>query len=101
MKAQITVRTASVVSLQWLGAMVGFIVSLILGGILLPLPQAIMDAVPPSGFLSPPIAFLFIGAVNALVLVWAGRRSSFKGLALWAQLLVLSFGAQVFMTQIE
>ncbi len=101
MKTQFPSRTMIAAFLQWLGALVGFIVSLIIGSSLLPLPKAIMDAVPPSGFLSPPLAYLFNGAVNALILVWAGRRSTFKGFAMWMQLLVLSFGAQVFMTQIE
>lgn len=101
MNARFPFRTATVAVIQWLAGLVGFIVSLIIGGLSLPLPKAIMDAVPPSGFLSPPLAYLFLGAVNALILVWAGRRSTFKGFRMWAQLFVLSFGAQVFMTQIE
>ncbi len=101
MKTQFTFRPIVGAFFQWLGALVGFLVSFVIGGTFLPLPKAIMDAMPPSGFLSPPMAFLFIAAVNALILVWAGRRSTFKGFALWMQLLVLSFGAQVFMTQIE
>lgn len=101
MRANLSFRTVTGVVLQWLGALVGFIVSLIIGGQFLPLPKAIMDAVPPSGFLSPPLAYLFNGAINALILVWAGRRSIYKGLEMWIQLFVLSFGAQVFMTQIE
>lgn len=101
MKTRFTSRAIVVAFLQWFGALVGFLVSFVIGGNFLPLPKAIMDAMPPSGFLSPPMAFLFNGAVNALILVWAGRRSAFKGFALWMQLLVLSFGAQVFMTQIE
>jgi hypothetical protein len=47
------------------------------------------------------LAFLLNAVANALILVWAARRSTFKGLAMLAQLFVLSFGAQVFMTQIE
>jgi hypothetical protein len=65
------------------------------------MPKVIADATPASGFLSMPMAMLLNGLVNAVILVWAGRRSSYKGLTLWGQLLVLSFGAQVFMTQIE
>jgi len=101
MKTQFTFRTIIGAFFQWLGALVGFLISFIIGSNLLPLSKALMDAVPPSGFLSTPIAFLLNGAVNALILVWAGRRSTFRGFAMWMQLLVLSFGAQVFMTQIE
>ena len=96
-----TFKTAAGAFLQWLGAAFGFLVCLALANRLLPLPQSLVDAVPPSGFIPPLIAFLFNGAVNALILVWAARRSSTRGWALWAQLLVLSFGAQVFLTQIE
>jgi hypothetical protein len=77
------------------------VVCLVLTNLLLPFPQSFLDAVPSSGFFSPLIAFLFNGAVNALILVWAARRSSSRGWALWAHLLVLSFGTQVFLTQIE
>jgi hypothetical protein len=87
--------------LQWLGALIGFLLCLIIDNLLLPLPKEIMAAVPASGFLSTPLAFLLNGALNALIIVWAARRSSLKGLGLWMQLLVLSFGAQVFMTQVE
>jgi len=87
--------------LQWLGALIGFLVCLVVSNLLLPLPKNIMDAVPPSGFLTAPLAFVFSGAVNATILVWAARRSSFKNLALWAGLFVVSFGVQVFETQIE
>lgn len=101
MKVQFPYRTAGGVLLQWLGGLVAFIVSFVIGGLSLPLPKAIIDAVPPSGFLSTPLAYLFNGAVNALILVWAGRRSSFKGFRMWMQLFVMSFGAQAFLTQIE
>jgi hypothetical protein len=79
----------------------GFGLSLMLASILFPLPQAMMDAVPPGGILSSTGAMLFNMAINGLILVWAGRRSSLRGPALWGQLFVLSFGVQVFMTQIE
>jgi len=89
------------VVLQWLGAFVGFILCLVVTNLISPLPKNIMDAVPASGFLITPLAFLLNGAVNATILLWAARRSSFRGLALWLQLLVLSFGVQVFQTQVE
>jgi hypothetical protein len=101
MNTQFNFKTIVSALFQWLGAMAGFLVSLILASMILPVAKTILDAVPPSGFLSPPMAFLFNGAVNALILVWAARRSTFKGLAMWMQLLALSFGAQVFMAQIE
>lgn len=94
-------KTVLVIFLQVLAVTLGFLISLIISNMILPMSKAIMDAAPASGFLSVPMAFVFNGLVNAIILVWAGRRSSFKGLALWGQLLVLSFGAQVFMTQIE
>jgi hypothetical protein len=101
MKTQFTPKDMFNPFLQWLGALVGFILCLVIYNLLLPLPQAIMAAVPASGFLSTPPAFLLNGGVNALILVWAARRSSLKGFSMWMQLLVLSFGAQTFMTQIE
>jgi hypothetical protein len=94
-------KTIFIILLQILGASVGFLLSLMIPSLLLPMSKTILDATPASGFLTPPAAMLLNGLVNAVILVWAGRRSSYTGLALWAQLLVLSFGAQVFMTQIE
>lgn len=101
MQRQWGVRSAVAAALQWLGAVIAFPISLTLGGRILPLSTAITDAVPPTGFFSLPVAMLFNGVLNATVLVWAARRSSFKGVALWMQLLVLSFGAQTFATQLE
>ena len=95
------VKTVLGIFLQVLAATIGFVVCLAKPNMLLPMPQANTDAAPVSGFLSMPMAMLLNGLVNAVILVWAGRRSSYKGLTLWGQLLVLSFGAQVFMTQIE
>lgn len=89
------------VILQWLGASLGFLVCLVITNLVSPFPKAITDAVPASGFLSTPLAFLLNGTVNATILVWVARRSSFKGLALWIQLFILSFGVQTFQTQIE
>jgi hypothetical protein len=96
-----TAKTALGVLMQVLGVTIGFLISLMIPSLLFPMPKAIMDAAPASGFLSPPMAYSLNGLANAVLLVWAGRRSSFRGLALWGQLLVLSFGAQTFMTQIE
>jgi hypothetical protein len=88
--------------LQVLGAMLAFVVSLIIANLLLPLaPEISAAGQTATGFLAPPLAFLFNALVNGVILVWAARRSSFRGMALFGQLLVLSFGAQVFMTQIE
>jgi hypothetical protein len=88
--------------LQVLGAMLAFVVSLVISNLISPLsPEIMAAAASATGFLSVPLAFLFNAAVNALILVWVGRRSSFKGLRLFGQLFVLSFGAQVFMAQIE
>jgi hypothetical protein len=101
MERRFNVKGAVFAALQWLGALISFIVCLILVGRLLPLPGAITDATPPSGFVSLPIALLLSGVVNATVLVWAARRSSFSGAAMWLQLLVLCFGATTFLTQIE
>jgi hypothetical protein len=87
--------------LQWLVATVAFILSLMIANLISPLPKFITDQAPPTGFLSLPAAMLLNGTVNAAILVWAARRSSARGLALIGQLLALSFGAQVFQTQIE
>ena len=89
------------VILQTLGATVAFVISLTIPSMLMPMPKAMMDAAPANGFIPSGAAFLVNALVNAVLLVWAGRRSSYKGLTLWGQLLVLSFGTQVFMTQIE
>jgi hypothetical protein len=94
-------KTILVVLLQVLAVTFGFLVSLIISQLLLPMPKVIMDAAPANGFLPTTMALVLNGLVNAIILVWAGRRSTYKGLALWGQLLVLSFVAQVFMTQIE
>jgi hypothetical protein len=101
MQSRFNLMDLSLGALQWLGALVGFIVCLILVGRLLPLPKALTEATPPSGIVSLPIALLLCSVVNATVLVWAGRRSSFRGVAMWLQLLVLCFGATTFLTQIE
>ena len=87
--------------LQWMGAFVAFILSLIVGGLISPIPQFIMERTPASGFLSTSIAMPFNAAVNATILIWAARRSSFRGFKLVGELLVLSFIAQSFLTQIE
>jgi hypothetical protein len=82
--------------------MLAFVFSLVIANMLSPLSPEIMAAsTTASGFLSTPMAFLFNAVVNAVILVWAARRSSFRGLTMVGQLFVLSFGAQVFMTQIE
>ncbi len=102
MNTSLTFKTGLVITLQALGAMLAFPVSLAITNMLVPLSPEIMAAAKTStGFLAPLLAFAFNGAANGLVLVWAARRSSFRGLALLAQLFVLSFGAQIFMTQIE
>ena len=94
-------KSMIVFCLQVLAATVGFLLSLLIGNLILPMPDAILAAVPPNGFLPAQVAFALNGLVNAIILVWVGRRSSYKGLKLWGGLLVLSFGAQVFMTQVE
>jgi hypothetical protein len=101
MNAPFRFRNLLGILFQGLGAAVAFLFSLVVAYLVAPLSAQIMAAAPPSGFLSTPLAFLFNGGANALILVWAARRSSFKGVAMVGQLFVLSFGAQVFMTQIE
>jgi hypothetical protein len=88
--------------LQGLGAMLSFVISLVIANLISPLSPAIMEqGAIATGFLSPAMAFLFNALANGIILVWIARRSSFKGLAMVGQLFSLSFGAQVFMTQIE
>jgi hypothetical protein len=88
--------------LQGIGAMLAFVVSLVISNMIAPLSPAIAEAgKSATGFLSAGMAFLFNAVANAVILVWVARRSSFRGLAMIGQLFVLSFGAQVFMTQIE
>lgn len=87
--------------LIWLAALVGFIICLAIPGILLPLPKNIIEAAPAAGFLPQPLNILVNGAVNAALLLWIARRSGLKGIKMLAQLTFVSFGVQVFMTQIE
>ena len=94
-------RSILAVFLQWIGGTVAFIVSMILSNLLSPMPKFILDKTPSTGFFTTPAALLFSGAINAVILIWVARRSPFKGLALWGQLFVLSFGAETFQTQIE
>ncbi len=102
MSNQFNFKTFLVILLQVLGAMLAFVISLVIANMISPLSPAITEAgKSATGFLSSPMAFLFNAVTNAIILVWAARRSSFKGLPLIGQLLVLSFGTQVFMTQIE
>ena len=94
-------KSALAVFLQWLGAFIAFIASMIVADMLSPLPTFIMQNAPESGFMSQGAAMLFNGAVNATILLWAARRSSRKGFALFGQLFALSFGVQILQTQIE
>jgi hypothetical protein len=84
---------------QWFGAFIAFIISMVVANIASPFPQFIMEKTPDSGFMSAAIPFSAV--VNATILVWAARRSSFKGFTLAGGLFVLSFLAQTFQTQIE
>jgi len=102
MNKQSGFKTILGIFFQGLGSMLAFVVSLVVTNMLVSLSPEIMAlATSASGFLATPLAFLFNAAANALILVWAGRRSSFKGLAMFGQLFVLSFGTQVLETQIE
>ena len=102
MNTQFNFKSIASILFQGLGAMLAFAFSLILISLIFPLSPAIMEAKKTvTGFLPTPMDFLFNAAANALILIWAARRSSFKGLAMAGQLFVLSFGTQVFMTQIE
>ena len=102
MKVQSNFKIFLNIFFQGLGAMLTFVFSLIVTNMLIPLsPEIRAAADSASGFLATPLAFLFNAAANALILVWVGRRSSFKGPALVGQLFVFSFGAQTLQTQIE
>lgn len=90
-----------IIVLQWLGLTIGFIASLSIANAVSPMPQFILEKTPATGFLSLPAALVFSGAINAVIFVWAARRSSFNRIQMWGQLLVLSFGAHAFQTQIE
>ncbi len=101
MNAKFDVKSALLIALQWFGAALAFIISSMAANAILPLPKPIMDAVPAAGFFSGPVALLFSATACGTILLWAARRSSLHGLALWLQLLVLLFGAQTFLTQVE
>ena len=97
----ISFRSVLAVLGQWFGALIAFVLSMIVANIASPLPQSIIEKAPAAGFMSQGGAMLFSGAVNAAILVWAARRSSFRGFALAGGLFVFSFLAQTFQTQIE
>ncbi len=101
MKRQFNARSVVLAALQWLGAVIAFVVSLTIGSMVLPLSKKIIDATPPTGIFTTPVALLLSGIVSATILLWAARRSSFSGPTMWMQLFVLSFGVQTFMMQIE
>lgn len=101
MKRQFNARSVVLAALQWMGAVIAFVVSLTVGSMVLPLSKTIIDATPPTGIFTGPVALLLSGIVSATILFWAAKRSSFSGLAMWMQLFVLSFGMQTFMMQIE
>jgi len=65
-------KSALSLLLQWIGAFIAFILSMIVANILSPLPQFIMEKMPETGFMSGSAAMLFKG--NNLF--WfAARRS--------------------------
>ena len=94
-------RRLLVTFFQWLGTLIAFIVSLMISNIISPLPAEITALTPSAGILSLPLAMLANGAINAMILVWAAKRSTTYGLKLYLQLFILSFFTQVFQTQIE
>jgi hypothetical protein len=96
-----TFKAALVFTLQWIGAFVAFIVSLIVADMLSPLPRFIMEKIPDAGFMSNSSAILFNGAINATTFVWVARRSNLKSFALVGQLFLVSLLVQTFQTQIE
>lgn len=86
---------------QWFAAFIAFLVAMILADLASPLPGFILEQTPESGFMPQGTAMLFNGAVNATIMIWAARRSSWQGFTLAGGLFVLSFLVQVFQTQIE
>ena len=57
-------KSMIVFCLQVLAATVGFLLSLLIGNLILPMPDAILAAVPPNGFLPAQVAFALNGLVN-------------------------------------
>ena len=71
-----SIKSISRIIFQGLGAMLAFVISLAIPNLISPLSPEIMDtAKSATGFLSSGMAFLFNAATNALILVWAARRS--------------------------
>ena len=60
-----SLKSQLAVLFQWVGAVIGFILSLIAADLISPLPHFILDNIPEAGFMSDPAAMLFNGAVNA------------------------------------
>ena len=88
--------------LQTLGAMIAFAVALMIANAISPIsPELTEVGKTVKGFLPAGVDFLFNMIINAVILVWVARRSSFKGLVMIGQLFLLSFGTQTFQTQIE
>jgi len=90
-----------VIFAQWIGAFVSYILSMIAANIISPFPQFIIEKIPETGFLSDSSAILASGFVNATILLWVARRSSFSGFKLAGSLFIFTFLIQTFQTQIE
>lgn len=97
------IRTLSIVFtvLQWLGASLAFILSLVIAGAIVSTSATVRAATPAMGILTLGPAMLVNGAVNGGLVLWMARRSSLRGLNLWLQLLAVVFGVQWFQTQVE
>jgi hypothetical protein len=88
--------------LQIFGAMIAFAIALMISNAISPISPEMTEAGKyVNGFLPAGVDFLFNMIVNAVILVWMARQSSFKGLTMFGQLFLLSFGVQTFQTQVE
>jgi hypothetical protein len=101
MDVKFNFKSLAAVILQVLAGTIAFVISLLIANVLAPLPPSILEQTPAVGFLPSAAAMALNAIVNAGILVWVSRRSSYAGLARAAQLYVLSFGAQTLLTQIE
>lgn len=101
MKSTNTLKSILSGIFQWLGIALSFFLSLILVGLLLPFPDALSAARPAMGIVQAPFDMILNALVNATLIFWIVKRSSYKGLQLIVQLFLSVFGVQTFLTQLE
>jgi hypothetical protein len=101
MKTTINVKTTLIDLGRWIGLVFSFLISLIIFSLLIPFPESMILATPAKGVVDPPLDMIINAIVNATLVFWIIKRSSYNGFKLILQLVVCVFGVQTFQTQLE